>query len=184
MSTIVVVKKNGSIIIGADSLTKYGDAKEPAEFIKDYSKIVSCDESKFAFVGHSSFGLVLESHLSSQEEKSSLNSKAEIFEFSRKLHPELKKNYYLVASDDDTFECSDIDCLVANRSGIYGLYGMQNVQEYSKFYSFGSGSQYAMGVMHALYEQDFSAQQIATKALEAACCFDDASDSPFEVEEV
>jgi len=184
MSTIVIVKKNGATVIGADTLTKYGDSKEPAEFIKGYSKIITIGETTISFVGHASFGLVLESYFSSLETPESFGSRKEIFEAIRRLHPVLKKNFYLVADDEDTFEGSEIDCLLGNKEGIFGIYGMQNVQEFSKFYSFGSGSQYAMGAMHALYEKDLDAKEIAKLALEAACCFDDASDSPIELREL
>ncbi len=181
MSTVVVVYKDGETAIGADTLTKYGESKEPAAFTRDYSKIIEVGESLLAFVGHASFGLVLQSYLSSLEELPSLNTRLEVFEMVRKMHPVLKKEYFLVPNDEDCFEGSDVDCLLANSSGIYGIYGMQNVHQYSRFYAFGSGSQYAMGAMHALYKEDFPAKAIADVALTAATTFDDASEGPLEI---
>ena len=184
MSTVVVIKKNGETAIGADTLTKYGDAKEPAEYIEGYSKILTVHDSKFAFVGHASFGLILESYFSKLEVAENLRNRREVFEAVRKMHMVLKKEYYLVADDEDTFEGADVDCVLANKSGIFGIYGMQNVQEFTKFYAFGSGSSYAFGAMEALYDKDLTAQEIARIALEAACKFDDASGLPIEVENI
>lgn len=182
MSTIVAVSKDGESVIGADTLTKYGEQKESSSYIRDYSKVIEVGESLIAFVGHASFGLVLKSYLSKLEAPPALSSKMEIFEMARAFHPVLKKEYHLVANDEDTFEGAEVDCLVLSDSGIYGIYSMQNVHQFSKFYAFGSGSQYALGAMAALYsESDFNARQIASKALEAAAEFDDASAAPFEI---
>lgn len=184
MSTIVAVQRGEEIVVGADTLTKYGESKETAEFKIDYSKIIEVGDSLFAFVGHASFGLVLQSYVKSLLEVPSLGSRLEIFQMARTMHPVLKKDYFMVASEDDSFEGSDVDCLVVNKSGIYGVYSMQNVHQFSKYYAFGSGSQYAMGAMHALYESGASAREVAEAGLSSAVSFDDASDGPIEIRSV
>ena len=40
MSTIVVVVKNKVACIAADSLTSFGDTRQPAEFVSDSDKII------------------------------------------------------------------------------------------------------------------------------------------------
>ena len=184
MSTIVAVKKDNQIIIGADTLTKYGESKETAEFKENYSKIVEVEDNLIAFVGHASFGLILDSYFSSLEELPRMKSRIEIFQMARALHPVLKKDYFLVANDEDSFEGSDVDCLVANQSGIFGVYSMQNVHQFSKFYAFGSGGHYAMGAMNALYHENKDAREIALAGLESAITFDDASAGPIEIKAV
>ena len=101
----------------------------------------------------------------------------------RHLHRRLKEEYYLNPSEesDDPFESSRFHCLVVNPSGIYGVYALRTVHEYGRYFAFGSGSEYALGALHALYNRLASARRIATAALDAACTFDDSSDLPATV---
>ena len=186
MSTIVVVKKNGVAAIGADTLTKYGDTKESARFTENFSKIIRVGDSYLAFVGHASFGLVLNSYFSKFAEPPMLNSRQSIFETACQMHTALKRDYFLdpAEEDDDTFESSQLDCLIGNPAGIFGLYTLRFVQQYSKFYAFGSGAQYALGAMSAIYETASSAEAIARSALTAAGDFDDGTEGPYEVSTV
>jgi ATP-dependent protease HslVU (ClpYQ) peptidase subunit len=55
------------------------------------------------------------------------------------------------------------------------------VQEFSRFYAYGSGSDYALGALWALYERpNLSALQIARQAIEAAAEFDDGTALPLQ----
>lgn len=184
MSTVVGVIKGDELILAADSLTKYGDAKEPDELIKDFSKVVPfedavCQESALAFVGHASFGLVFRSSLSRLETPLNCSNRQAVYESFRRLYLDFKKSSYLVANDEDSFEGADVDCLVANSTGLYGVYSLQNVQEYKKYYAFGSGAAYALGALHASYEKTDCPRALAEKAMAASCSFDDASSGPF-----
>ncbi len=40
MTTIVVARKNSQACIGADSLAKYGETLEPAEYVANHDKLV------------------------------------------------------------------------------------------------------------------------------------------------
>ena len=42
-------------------------------------------------------------------------------------------------------------CSIANAHGIFGVYSMRDVIEYERFWASGSGGDYALGAMHALY---------------------------------
>lgn len=183
MSTIVAVQKNGVAVIGADTLTKFGGTKENAGYIVNPSKIVKIGQSYIACVGHASFGLVLESYFASLKAIPRLDSPKDIFKFSLQLHQKLKKNYFLRPEehDDDEFESSQFFCLIANASGIFGLYNLRSVQAYSKFYSFGTGYRFAVGAMHAVYDQADTAEAIARAGLAAAVEFDDCTSLPLEL---
>ena len=53
------------------------------------------------------------------------------------------------------------------------------MQEFSKFYAYGSGSDYALGAMYGSYQDPgSSAEQIARQAIEAAAEFDDGTGLP------
>ncbi len=183
MSTIVAIKKNGIAALGADTLIKYGDTNESAEFTENFSKIVRVGESYMAFVGHASFGLVLNSYFSKLDEVPRFGSRQQVFDAACQMHTVLKRDYFLNPNedDDDVFESSQLDSLIVNPSGIFGLYSMRFVQEYSKFYAFGSGAQYALGALSALYDKTDSVEEIARGALAAAANFDDGTGKPFEV---
>ena len=115
-----------------------------------------------------------------------MNSKANIFEEAGKLHSVLKDKYFLNPKEDeeDSFESSRMDSLIANPFGIFGLYSVRSVQEYSKFYAFGTGYKFALGAMQAIYETKADAQEIAQAGLEAAAQFDDSTQSPFEIKTI
>ena len=69
--------------------------------------------------------------------------------------------------------------LIANPHGIFGVAAHRTVQEFSKFYAFGSGSDYAMGALYASYSQSRkSAENIAQLAIKAAAVFDDGTGLP------
>lgn len=184
MSTIVAVKKDDLIAIGADTLTKLGAVKESAAYVATASKIVRVGENYLAYVGHASLGLVLASYFGQLKEPIRLDSAQAIFEAARRLHRALKEEYFLVPTEheEDEFESSRLDCLIANPSGIYGLYALRSVQEYTRFYSFGTGWMLALGAMYAVYDSpSLAAPEIARVGLEAAAEFDDSTGGPFEL---
>ena len=186
MSTIVVVKKNGKAVIAADTLIKYGDANESAEYTVGCSKLLEVGDSHLAFVGHASFGLVLNSYFSSLDDLPRFDSRESIYQAACAMHPTLKKSYYLNPNEDedDVFESTQFDSLICNPSGIFGLYSLRFVQEYKKFYAFGSGYGFAMGAMRAAYPLLDSVEDIAKAGLEAAADFDDGTLGPFEMKTV
>lgn len=183
MSTVVAVKKNGVVAIGADTMTKFGGTKESAGFIENYSKIVKAGKNYIAYVGHASFGLILESYFSTLKSIPRLDSPQSIFKFGLPLHQALKKNYFLRPEEhkDDEFESSQFHCLIANPAGIFGFDNLRSVLEYSKFYSFGSGYRLALGAMHAIYDNVETAEDVARAGLAAAVEFDDCSGLPLEL---
>ena len=54
---------------------------------------------------------------------------------------------------EDALESSRMDCLIANPHGIFGVAAHRTVQEFSRFYAYGSGSDYALGAMYSAYER-------------------------------
>ena len=183
MSTIVVAKKGGEAVIGADTLTCLGSTKESAAYIENHSKITKIGTSYIAHVGHASWGLVLARCFAKLKREPRLDSPQQIFETARELHQLLKLEYYLnpKEDDEDPFESSQVDCLIANPSGIYGLYSLRSVQQYSRFYAFGSGYKFALGAMRAVYETAASAKEVAQAGLDASVDFDDGMAPPLEI---
>ncbi|MEW6207145.1 MAG: MFS transporter [Acidobacteriota bacterium] len=180
MSTIVVVKKNGRITIAADMMSRYGDRKVLPKYMNNRSKIHKCGNSYIGVLGSAAHNNVLASIIERYRRLLSLRSTKEIFETYRKLHPILKEEYYINVSegDNDEYESSQIDGLIANPYGIFGVYSWRDVFEYERFWSIGSGSEYALGAMYAAYDNSDDSEDIARLGIEASCEFDSASGLP------
>lgn len=180
MSTIVVVRKNGKACIAADSLTTFGDLRMGAAYDRDYDKIQNYKDGHFGIVGSAAHALVMESVLSDDKVEIDFSSRLDIFETFRVLHPILKEHYFLNAKDeeDDPYEATHIDALICNPKGIFGVYSLREVSEYHKFWAIGSGSEFALGAMHVLYDRLDTAEEIAIAAVEAGCEFNTSSGLP------
>ena len=186
MSTIVVVKKDGRAVMGADTLMKYGSLKQGRELIDNSTKILKIHDNYISTVGDCAFHYALNSYSSRIEKPLVLTSTFEIFEFACDFHKSLKEDYFLrpEEEEDDDFESSRFESLIMNEKGIFGLYSLRSVDEYSKYFSFGTGSRFALGAMQAVYDSRLSAEEVAIKGLEAAAFFDDATSKPFEIHTV
>ncbi len=185
MSTVVVAKKDGKICIAADSLTSFGDLMLDSNYDVAHDKILPYKDNHLGIVGSAAHQLVLESIFSDnklEEEKISvdLSSRLAIFESFRALHPMLKEKYFLNAKDedDDPYESTQIDALIANPYGIFGVHSLREVTEYKKFWAIGSGAEYALGAMFAVYDTDATAEEIAHTGVAAGAEFNNASALP------
>jgi len=185
MSTVVAVKKAGKVCIAADSLTSFGDLKLNSDYDAAHDKILRFDENYLGIVGSAAHQLVLESVFVSKKivDKKieiDLSSRLAIFESFRALHPVLKQKYFLNAKDedDDPYESTQIDALIANPFGIFGVHSLREVTEYKKFWAIGSGAEYALGAMFAVYDKAASAEEIAHAGVAAGAEFNNASAMP------
>ena len=185
MSTVVVAKKAGKVCIAADSLTSFGDLKLNSLYDAAHDKIIHHDENYLGIVGSAAHQLVLESVFASKkivERKFNIDfsSRLEIFETFRALHPILKEKYFLNAKDedDDPYESTQIDALIANPFGIFGVHSLREVTEYKKFWAIGSGAEYALGAMFAVYDNAASAEEMAQAGVAAGAEFNNASAMP------
>jgi ATP-dependent protease HslVU (ClpYQ) peptidase subunit len=182
MTTIVVVKKNGVAAIAADSLTTFGDMCLSSAFDAAHDKIMPCGDSYIGLAGSAAHNLVLE-NLIARNNKMKLHNRSDIFESFRRMHPILKEECFLnpKEEEDDPYESSQITALIVNSSGIFGIYSMREVFEYTKFWAIGSGREFALGAMHAVYGQDLSAEEIARIGVGVGIEFDINSALPISL---
>jgi ATP-dependent protease HslVU (ClpYQ) peptidase subunit len=180
MSTIVIVKKNGIACIAADSLTTFGDLRMSAAMDASHDKVQSYGNGYLGIVGSAAHSLVIESVIKNHKLEIDFSGRMNIFETFRELHPILKDKYFLNAKDedDDPYETSHIDALICNENGIFGVYSLREVSEYTQYWAIGSGSEFALGAMHALYERLDSAADIARAGVAAGCEFNNSSALP------
>lgn len=182
MSTIVVVRKNGNAVIAADTLTTCGNTKESAEYVVNHGKIIEYKDNFMGISGSASLQIALQNFLSVSKKKFLFENVSEIYKFGLLLHAELKDKHFLRADDEEDFETFRGDILIANKHGIFGLSSYRYVQEYTKFYANGSGGDYALGAMYAVFnDQEKSAEDIAKVGVEAGTEFDDGSAAPVQL---
>ena len=186
MTTIVAAKKNGQVAIAADSLTTFGDTRLADHYKRVHDKILRANGSWIGVSGSSAHHLVLESVLEEMKNEVRLNSRAEIFETFRKIHPILKERCFLnpKEEEDDPYESSQITALIANATGIYAVYSYREVFDYDRFWAIGSGRNFALGAMYAIYDNIRSAADIARVGVKAGIEFDKSSSAPFELHSV
>jgi len=180
MTTIAVVKKDGIAAIAADTLTKWGSAKESAAYIANHEKILRVGDSYLAITGSATFKMVLKDYFESATDVR-LSTTPEIFRTWNRLHAALKERYFLMPEEDkeDALESSRMDVLIANPRGIFGVSGHRTVQEFSRFYAYGSGSDYALGALYSAYDvKGRGAEELARHAIETAAEFDDGTGLP------
>lgn len=183
MSTVVVVRRNGTACIAADSLTTFGEQKQSPAYDRHSDKIQAIGDGALSIVGSAAHALVIESVLEGDRVEFDLRDRLAIFESFRALHAELKEHYFLNPKDDDSdsdpYESSRIDALIAHPHGIFGVYALREVYEYRRFWAIGSGAEYALGAMYAAYDEHEDAEAIARIGVAAGAEFDAGSSMPW-----
>ena len=186
MTTIVVVKKAGQVVIAGDTLTTFGSVRLGHSHDGSPEKLLKHGESYFGISGSAAHQLVLE-NLLKRHPDFSFNSKEEIFESFRKIHPILKEEAFLnpKEEDDDPYESSQLTALIANPYGIFGVYSMREVFEFEKFWASGSGRDFALGAMFTVYSgkatQAASAEDVALAGIHAGVEYDTGTALPMNL---
>jgi ATP-dependent HslUV protease, peptidase subunit HslV len=188
MTTIVVVKKDGQAVIAGDTLTTFGATRLGSAHDAAPEKILKHNGTFFGIAGSAAHQMVLESILTTHEKAKEFkfNGRHEIYESFRKIHPILKDEAYLnpKEEDDDPYESSQLTALVVNPSGIFGVYSMREVFEFDRFWSIGSGRDFALGAMYAVYNSKKTAKEIAELGVMAGCEYDTGTGLPMNVASV
>lgn len=182
MTTLVAVRKHDEIAIAADSLTTFGDLKLAAPFDRSPEKIVHYRGTYLGLCGSAAHQLVFESLLASRQDLD-FSGRLAIFDTLRKLHPVLKDQHFLnpKEEEDDPYESTQITALIANEHGIFGVYSMREVFEYTRFWAVGSGREFALGAMNALYPRLKTAEAVARAGIEAGATFDKNTALPMSI---
>jgi ATP-dependent HslUV protease subunit HslV len=121
--------------------------------------------------------------LANMGEDCRLGSRDEVFETFSKVHEILKEKYFLNTKEDedDPYESSQLTSLIANPRGIFGVYSYREVFSFDRFWGIGSGRNFALGAMYAVYDHVGSAREVAEAGVRAGAEFDKSSSAPFRV---
>ena len=185
MTTIVVVRKGGTAVIAADSLTTFGTTRLAPAYDRSPEKITRHGDSFIGVAGSAAHQLVLENLLERHPDLE-LHGRAAIYETFRKLHPVLKDEMFLnpKEEDDDPYESSQMTLMIVNPSGCYAVYSMREVFEFDRFWAIGSGRDFALGAMFAIYDKTKTAKAIAEAGILAGVEFDTGSSLPMTTHQV
>ena len=184
MTTIVVVRKDNLVAIAADTQSTFGDTRLGHLHDAQPDKIFTSHGCLFGLCGSAAHDLVLQTILA-KTRPLDFSSRSAIFEAFRKLHPKLKEDFFLKTEEeeDDPYESSQMTALIANSHGIFGVYSMREVYEYRHYWAIGSGRDYAIGAMRAVYDDPgLSATDIARIGVEVGCEFDVSSSLPMTLQ--
>lgn len=183
MSTIVVAQKNGVACIGADTMSCLGSLRQKAHHIVNKSKITKLGDTYIGLTGTSSSLVVMNSYFANPERPRDFSSTDAIFETFRHAHHWMKAEYFMSTMPDkgEEYETTQFYGLIANPHGIYALYSYRSAQQFHKFWSAGSGRDYALGAMQSVYDQCDDVVDIVKAGLHAAAEFDSSTGAPFEI---
>src|SRR5258708_1019204 len=185
MTTIVVVRKDQSAVIAADSLTTFGTTRLAPAYDRHPHKVACYGDSFLGVAGSAAHQLVLE-NLLARTPGLQFHGKAAIYDTFRKLHPILKDEAFLnpKEEEDDPYESSQMTVMIVNPSGIFAVYSMREVFEFDRFWAIGSGRDFPLRAMYTLYEEPKSAAVIARAGVMAGAEFDTGTSMPVTVNEV
>ena len=182
MSTICAVRKNGKICLAADTATAFGDMVASSELVASHTKMFCHDDTWFGVIGSvaHSFALREALHLA---EKLDLTSTDAIYRSFLDLHAILKEETFLKTDEeeDDPYESSQMELLLVNGSGLYTVHSYRDVIAYNRYWALGSGSDFALGAMRAVYDTA-ECEEIARVGIDVGCEFDSASQLPLEIQ--
>ena len=176
MSVIVAVRKASQIVIAADSQDNFGDLRPPAEN-HDALKLRVVGDAVLGSSGWALYDDIFAHYLARRRVK--LSDRRSIFDFFVKFWKDLRKNYSFVndqpgKESETPFANLDASFLVASPGGIFLVSSNMSVSEFRQYYAIGSGGDYAIGAVHALYEDVKNPAVIAEKAVKAAMAYDNS----------
>ncbi len=175
MSVIAAVRKGHHIAIAADTQDNFGDLRPPAA----NHEAMKLREIGGAILGSSGWALyddILEHYLNKRR-RFSLKDRGSIFAFFVQFWKDLRKQYPFVndqpgKESETPFANLDATFLVASPGGIFLISSNMSVSEFRQYYAIGSGGDYAIGAMHALYGDVPDPATIAQRAVQAAMDYD------------
>ena len=175
MSIVVAVRKNGRTVMAADSLTSFGDSQRIPSANSTTAKVQRVGGSLLGSTGWAIYDNILDSFLATRPGPD-LSFERPIFEFFLELWRALHERYTFVNDQsqgkDSPFGDLDSSFLIGSPKGIYKVSHDLDVCRFEQYYAIGSGSEYALGAMYSLYDQNLNADEIARRAVHTAMQFD------------
>lgn len=183
MTTIAAARKGKKICIGCDSLTIFENRKEiEGKSVLGGSKILKCNNAYINFSGSAVWSQVFSAYLKKISPQQKFSDPNSIFKEMLHFHKELKEEFFLTPQQhsSDIFESSEHLILLISPHGIFEIDWTRNVREYKKFAAIGTGDEYAMGAMQAVYDSEKDPVEIVKAGIRASAKFDKKTELPIE----
>lgn len=174
MSVAVAIQKQNQLVIAADTQDNFGASKVPMANYRS-KKILHVGPSYIATTGWGIYDDILLDYFSRTPDVALLN-KSQIFSFFMGFWRDLHEKYNFVKDQTEEDEQSpfgglDATFLIVNPSGIFYVSSNMSVTKFEHYFAIGSGADFSLGAIYALYDQPYSAEEIARKAVETAKAF-------------
>jgi ATP-dependent HslUV protease subunit HslV len=174
MSVVVAVRKGDTIAMAADTQTSFGDVRVPVDNLRA-RKISPVGGAWLGKTGWGLYDNILAEFLSGRARPALTNDRG-IYRFFLQLWRELHDKFGFVNDQcrekDSPFGDLDAAFLVINRGGIHHVASDMSVTAFSKYYAIGAGNDFALGALHALYDDPrLDAATLARRAVETANAF-------------
>ena len=185
MSVVCAAIKDGDIAIGCDTQISFGSISVTSKHLSNSNKLHKVNGSIIGIVGWNTLSDMVDHLIMNRADCFQLSSRMEIYSTLLNLHTIMKSDYFLKAKggdDKEPVESSQLSALIVNQYGLFEITKYREVNQYQKFWTVGSGRQYALGAMQAVYSSDLTAAQIVTAGIDASCEFDRACSLPSYVE--
>lgn len=185
MTTICAVKKGKRICIASDSLARIGSRKEILDnHVQGDGKILKIGSNFIATAGHPSWELILKQYFLERKNISAWESADQVFDVFNALHQDLKKHYFLAPPllRHIPIESSEFEFLIVNPFGIFEVDYARVVRHHLHFTAMGSGEDYALGGIKAVFNLIEDPAEIAKSGIEAAVQFDRKTSFPVQIQ--
>ena len=175
MSIAVAIRKGRKTVIAADTQSNFGDRRVGVDNHRA-PKIRKLGNTYIAITGWGIYDDILRDY-QARTPRPRLRTEKDVFAFYMKLWKQLHERYSLVNDQphqDDQSPFGDMDAafLVVNRDAIMHVSGNMSVSRFEKFYAVGSGADFALGTLHALYDRVADAEELAREACATAMVYD------------
>lgn len=186
MTIAVAVRKGGRIAIAADTQNNFGENRVPPDN-GPCRKLRRVGDAVVATTGWGLYGNILDDFVERQK-RLRLDDERAIFAFFQAFWRELRDRYSYVndqcrKDDESPFADLDASFLIVNPGGIYYVSSDTSVTPFARYHAVGSGTDYALGALHALCDDPaLDAEALARRACDAAIAFNLYCGGPVDVE--
>ena len=186
MSIIAAVQKKNSISLACDTQTSRGSMKILDTYKVDSTKIYKFNDTLIGIAGWYAIQQIFVHVLQSKPEVFDFSSRIHIFESLLKMQKLIEDEYFVETSErkDQPVSSNQLTAIIVNQHGLFDIGSYREVNQFAKFWAIGSGQDFAIGAMHALYDKKYSSSEIAEAGVKAACDFDDGCSAPIQVETI
>ena len=185
MSVVCAAIKGGEIAIACDTQISFGSTAVTSIHIANSNKLHRVNDSIMGIVGWNTLSDMVDHLILTQPDSFKLSSRMDIYTTLLQLHATMKSDYFLSTKGKDNsqpVESSQFNAIIINPHGLFEITKLREVNEYRQYWSVGSGRQYALGAMHAVYSQTGTASEIVLAGVAAGCEFDQSCALPAYVE--